>query len=212
MNPLTRWRDEFPILSRSVYMISNSLGAMPRGVESSLAEYAGTWAARGVRAWAERWWTMGQEMAEHVGAIVNAPAASVSMHENVSTAHAVALSTLPPAGRRDTIVCTAGDFPSMVYQFRAQQALGFRLVVVPARDDFTVDVARVVEAIDERTALVAVSHVLFKSSFILDPVPIVERARRVGAPVMLDLYQSAGIIPVDLTALGVKSTGMIPAD
>jgi cysteine sulfinate desulfinase/cysteine desulfurase-like protein len=90
----------------------------------------------------------------------------------------------------------------MVYQFRAQQALGFRLVVVPARDDFTVDVSRVVEAIDERTALVAVSHVLFKSSFILDPAPIVERARSVGAPVMLDLYQSAGIIPVDLTALG----------
>jgi len=203
MDPLTRWRDEFPILSRSVYMISNSLGAMPRGVESGLVEYAQTWATRGVRAWAERWWTMGQEMAEDVGAIVNAPAASVSMHENVSTAHAVALSTLPPPGRRDTIVCTAGDFPSMVYQFRAQQALGFRLVVVPARDDFTVDVARVVEAIDERTALVAVSHVLFKSSFILDPVPIVERARQVGAQVMLDLYQSAGIIPVDLTALGV---------
>jgi kynureninase len=203
MDPLTRWRDEFPILSRSVYMISNSLGAMPRGVEASLAAYAQTWATRGVRAWAERWWTMGREVAEHVGAIVHAPAASVSLHENVSTAHAVALSTLPPPGRRDTIVCTAGDFPSMVYQFRAQQALGFRLVVVPARDDFTVDTARVVDSIDERTALVAVSHVLFKSSFILDPAPIVERARAVGAPVMLDLYQSAGIIPVDLTALGV---------
>ena len=112
MDDLERWRDEFPILSRSVYMISNSLGAMPRGVESSLAEYAETWATRGVRAWADRWWTMGQEMAEHVGAIVSAPAASVSMHENVSTAHAVALSTLPAPGRRDTIVCTAGDFPS----------------------------------------------------------------------------------------------------
>src|SRR5215831_18003568 len=184
-------------------MISNSLGAMPRGVEASLAEYAETWATRGVRAWAERWWTMGQEVAESIGAIVNASPSAVSMHENVSTAHAVALSTLPLPGRRDTIVCTAGDFPSMVYQFRAQEALGFRLVVVPARDDFTVDVSRVVDAIDERTALVAVSHVLFKSSFILEPGPIVERARQVGAPVMLDLYQSAGIIPVDLTALDV---------
>jgi kynureninase len=92
----------------------------------------------------------------------------------------------------------------MVYQFRAQQALGFRLVVVPGREDFSVDVSRVAEAIDERTALVAVSHVLFKSSFILDPRPIVERARAAGAPVMLDLYQSAGIIPVDLTALDVE--------
>jgi kynureninase len=203
MTDLTRGRDEFPILSRAVDMISNSLGAMPRSVESSLAEYAQAWGTRGVRAWAERWWTMGQEVADSVGAIVNAPASAISMHENVSTVHAVALSTLPVPGPRDTIVCTAGDFPSMVYQFRAQQALGFRVVVVPARDDFTVDVERVRDAIDERTALVAVSHVLFKSSFILDPAPIVDRARQVGAPVMLDLYQSAGIIPVDLTALGV---------
>jgi kynureninase len=203
MNDLSRWRDEFPILSRSVYMISNSLGAMPRGVENSLAEYADTWATRGVRAWAERWWTLDREVADLLGAIVNAAPGSISLHENVSTAHAVALSTIAPPGPRDTIVCTAGDFPSMVYQFRAQQALGFRLVVVPAREDFTVDVSRVVEAIDERTAVVAVSHVLFKSSFILDPAPIIERAHAVGAPVMLDLYQSAGIIPVDLAALGV---------
>jgi kynureninase len=203
MTDLTRWRDEFPILARSVYMISNSLGAMPRGVEAALADYARTWATRGVRAWAERWWTMAQEVGDAIGAIAGAPPGSVSMHENVSTAHAVALSALEPPGRRNRIVCTAGDFPSMVYQFRAQEALGFRVAIVPQRDDFTVDVARVVEAIDDRTALVAISHVLFRSSFILDPAPIVERARAVGAPVMLDLYQSAGIIPVDLTALGV---------
>ena len=121
---LTRRRDEFPILSRSVYMISNSLGAMPRGVEASLAEYAELWATRGVRAWADRWWTLAQDVGNEVGRLVGAPPGSISMHENVSTAHAVALSTLAPAGARDTIVCTAGDFPSMIYQFRAQQALG----------------------------------------------------------------------------------------
>jgi kynureninase len=200
---LAHWRAEFPILARTVYMISNSLGAMPRGVEASLAEYAGLWATRGVRAWTERWWTLGREVADAIAPLVGAPSGSISMHENVSTAHAVALSTLPLPRGRDTIVCTAGDFPSMVYQFRAQQALGFRLRVVPARSDFTVDEARVVDAIDDRTALVALSHVLFRSSFIVDPRPIVERARQVGAPVMLDLYQAAGIIPVDLTALGV---------
>jgi kynureninase len=199
---LARWRDEFPILSRSVYMISNSLGAMPREVEASLAAYARLWADRGVRAWADRWWTLGREVADTVAPLIGAPAGSVSMHENVSTAHAVVLSTLPPPGTRDTIVCTAGDFPSMIYQFRAQRALGYRIRVVPARHDFTVDESAVVEATDERTALVAVSHVLFRSSFIVDPRPIVERAREVGARVMLDLYQAAGIIPVDVTALG----------
>jgi kynureninase len=203
MDDLLRWRKEFPIVERAVYMISNSLGAMPRGVEESLVEYARIWATRGVRAWAERWWTLGQDVGDAIGAILNAPAGSVSMHENVSTAHGVVLSTLPLPGARDTIVCTAGDFPSVIYQLRAQQALGYRLLVVPAREDFTVEVSRVVDAIDERTALVAISHVLFKSSFILDPQPIVERAHAVGARVMLDLYQSAGIIPVDLTALDV---------
>ena len=203
MSDLSRYRAEFPILSRAVYMISNSLGAMPRGVAASLAEYADTWATRGVRAWAERWWTMGTEVGDAIGRIIGAPAGSVSMHENVTTAHAVVLSCLPVPGRRRRLVCCAGDFPSTIYLLRAQGALGFELTIVPAEADFSVDVQRVVDAIDHTTALVAISHVLFRSSFILDPQPIIERAHAVGAQVVLDTYQSAGIIPVDVTALGV---------
>ena len=203
MFDLSRYRPEFPILSRSIYMISNSLGAMPRGVTASLAEYAETWATRGVRAWTERWWTMGTEVGDAVGRIIGAPAGSVSMHENVTTAHAVALSCLPVPGRRRRLVCSAGDFPSTIYLLRAQAALGFELAIVPAEADYTVNVQRVVDAIDDTTAMVAISHVLFRSSFILDPRPIVERAHAVGAQVVLDTYQSAGIIPLDMTALGV---------
>jgi kynureninase len=184
-------------------MISNSLGAMPRGVEASLGEYATVWATRGVRAWAERWWTMSREVGDAVAPLIGAPAGSVSMCENVTAAHMSVLSTLPPPALRDTIVCSAADFPSMIYLFRAHEALGYRLIVVPASEDGSADPARIVEAIDDRTALVAVSHVLFRSSFILDPSPIVERARRVGAAVVLDLYQAAGIIPVDVSTLGV---------
>jgi len=205
MNTLQNYRARFPILARTTYMISNSLGAMPGEVAGSLAEYATAWATRGVRAWDERWWTLGREVAGHVGAIIGAPAGSVAMADNVSTAHAIVLSTLPPPGPRDTIVCTAADFPSVIYQLRAQQGLGFRLRIVEAEDDFTVQESRVVDAIDERTALVAVSHVLFRSSFAIDPRPIIERAHAVGAPVMLDCYQSAGIVPIDVTALGVTS-------
>jgi len=197
------YRDEFPILSRTVYMISNSLGAMPRGVAASLAEYAETWATRGVRAWAERWWTMGSEVGDAVGRIIGAPAGSVSMHENVTTAHAIALSCLPLPRTRRRLVCCAGDFPSTIYLLRAQAALGYELTIVPAEADYSVDVERVVDAIDDTTAMVAISHVLFRSSVILDPRPIVERAHAVGAQVVLDTYQSAGIIPLDVTALGV---------
>src|SRR4051812_25745744 len=200
---LSALRAEFPILERSVYMISNSLGAMPRGAAAGLAEYAETWATRGVRAWAERWWAMGAEVGNRIARLVSAAPGSISMHENVTTAHAIALSTLPLPGPRRRIVCTEGDFPSTIYLARAQEALGFELVVVPGEQDLAVNVARVVDAIDERTAMVAVSHVLFRSAFILDPAPIVERAHAVGAQVVLDTYQSAGIVPVDLAALGV---------
>jgi kynureninase len=200
---LARWRDEFPILSRSVYMINNSLGAMPRRTAQHLAEYAELWAARGVRAWEERWWEMPIEVGDKVARVIGAPPRSVSMHENVTTAHMIALSTIRPSEARRRIVCTAMDFPSVVYLCRAQQQAGFELEVVPAEDDLSVRVERVLDAIDERTAAVVVSHVLFRTSYILDPAPIVERARHAGAVSILDVYQSAGIIPLDVAALGV---------
>ena len=206
MNDLGRWRDEFPILSRSVYMISNSLGAMPRRTASDLAEYAETWATRGVRGWEERWWEMPLEVGNKIARIIGAPAGTVSMHENVTTAHMVALSCLHPKAGRNRIVCTALDFPSMVYLYRAQQAAGFELVIVPGEDDLTIRTERMLEAIDESTAVVAFSHVLFRTSYIMDAEAIVRRARDVGATTILDTYQSAGIIPVDVTALGVDFT------
>src|ERR1041384_3890144 len=137
MDSLERWRDEFPILARTVYMISNSLGAMPRRTARNLAEYADTWATRGVRAWEERWWEMPLEVGNKVGRIIGAPAGSVSMHENVTTAHMVALSSPRLSGPRKRIVCSAMDFPSMVHLYRAQQAAGFELHVVPAEEDLS---------------------------------------------------------------------------
>ena len=200
---LERWRDEFPILARTVYMISNSLGAMPRQAARYLADYAETWATRGVRAWEERWWEMPAEVGDAIGRIVGAPRSAVSMHENVTTAHMVALSTLRPSGARRRIVCTAMDFPSMVYLYRGQEAAGFELRIVPAEDDLSVRTDRVLDAIDETTAVVAVSHVLFRTSSIMDAAAITRRAHERGAAVILDTYQSAGILPVDVTALGV---------
>lgn len=205
MDDLEKWRPEFPILSRSVYLISNSLGAMPRKAADSLANYATAWATRGVRAWEDRWWEMAQEVGDRIGAIIGAPGGSVSMHENVTTAQMVVLSTLsvPTGSRRRKIVCLEMDFPSLIYLYRAHADLGFELEVVPGEADYSVAIDRVLAAIDDRTALVALSHVLFRSSYIMDPEPVVRRAHEVGALVVLDAYQSAGIIPLDVTALGV---------
>jgi len=203
MDDLARWRDEFPILARSVYMISNSLGAMPRRTARDLAEYAETWATRGVRGWEDRWWEMPREVGDKVARIIGAPAGSVSMHENVTTAHAVALSCLRPTGTRHRIVCAAMDFPSMMYLFRAHEAAGFEVTVVPAEDDLTVRTDRFLDAIDGSTAVVAFSHVLFRTSYIMEAAEIARRAREAGATVILDTYQSAGIVPLDVTALDV---------
>ena len=203
MDDLARWRDEFPILARSVYMISNSLGAMPRRTARDLAEYAETWATRGVRGWEDRWWEMPREVGDKVARIIGAPAGSVSMHENVTTAHAVALSCLRPTGTRRRIVCAAMDFPSMMYLFRAHQAAGFEVTVVPAEDDLTIRTDRFLDAIDESTAVVAFSHVLFRTAYIMHATEIAKRAREAGATVILDTYQSAGIVPLDVTALDI---------
>lgn len=203
MNDLERWRDEFPILSRTVYMISNSLGAMPRQTAANLAEYAETWATRGVRAWEERWWEMPLEVGDKIARIIGAPPRTVSMHENVTTAHLVALSAIQPAAARRRLVCSAMDFPSMIHLFRAQQAAGFELDVVGGEDDLSVATDKLLNAIDRSTAVVAVSHVLFRTSYIMDAAAIVARAHDAGAQVILDTYQSAGIVPLDVSALNV---------
>ncbi len=203
MDDLERWRSEFPILETSVYLISNSLGAMPRGAARGLAEYAEIWATRGVRAWEEAWWELPGRVGDKIAAIVGAPSGTVSLHENVTTASAVALSCLEPAGVRRRIVCLGMDFPSLIYLYRAQERSGLELTIVPSEPDLSVSTERLLAAIDETTLVVALSHVLFRTSYIMDVAAVVARAREAGAVVLLDTYQSAGIIPLDLTALGV---------
>jgi kynureninase len=204
MDELTlRWRPEFPILENNVYMISNSLGAMPGRVADSLQDYAHTWATRGVRAWEERWWELALQVGDAVGGIIGAPPGSVSMHSNVTAAEMTVLSCFLPQGRRRKIVCPAMDFPSVIYLYRAHEALGFELSLVPAEPDLSIRTDRFLDAIDDDTLIVALSHVLFRSSYIMDVATIVERAHHHGATVVLDVFQAAGIIPVDVTALGV---------
>ena len=188
-----RWRPEFPIVGTTTYMISNSLGAMPRGTATNLARYAEVWATRGVRAWEETWWEMPVKVGDMLAPIIGAPPGSVVMHQNVTIVEAIVLSCFQPEGKRNRIVCERENFPSVMYYYAQQH--GLELVTVP--------VERLVDAIDERTLLVPTSHVLFKSSYLQDAAAIVEKAHAVGARVVLDCFQSAGVVPVDVTALGV---------
>ena len=201
---LLRFREEFPILGSTNYMVSNSLGAMPRGVRDHLAEYAEQWATRGVRAWAQGWWEMPISVGDEIAPLIGAGAGEVAMVPNVSIAQSQVLSSLRyDEGGRDTIVMTEMDFPSVRYVYdELATRLGARIVVVPSDDGVTVDEDRLIAAIDERTRLVAISHVLFRSAYIMDAARISAHAHAMGALVSLDAYHSVGIVPVDVVAMG----------
>jgi kynureninase len=195
MRDLLDYRSEFPILEHTTYLASHTLGPMPRRAPERLQEFARMWAERGIRAWSEGWWRTPMEVGDQIGRIVGAPAGSTVMQQNVAIAEAIALSCFRPvAVPRNRVVYERGNFPSVRYLYQAQPDLE----VVVCEDD-----AEIVERIDERTLLVPISHVLFKDSLIQDVQPIVRRAHEVGAHVILDCYQSAGIVPVDVTALDV---------
>jgi len=200
---LLSWRREFPILDTCTYLVSHSLGAMPRGAIAQLEEYTRQWATRGVRAWAEGWWAMPVTVGDSVGRIIGAAPRSVVMHQNVSVCQSLLLSCFDLGGRRNKIVYEDLNFPSVMYVYEAHRALGARVVTVPSEDGMTVPLERFLQAIDEETLLVPLSHVIFRSGFVQDVPAIVRRAHEVGALVVADLYQSAGTVPVDVTAWDV---------
>lgn len=197
------WRDEFPILDHTTYMISHSLGAMPRRAADRLREYAEVWATRGVRAWEEGWWDMPVTVGDLVGGIIGAPPGSVVMQQNVTLGVAQILSCLEYTGTRNRIVYSDLEFPSVMYILDAESRRGARPIRVPSTDGVNLPLERLLDAIDESTAIVPVSHVLFRSSAIVDIPSIVTRAKQVGALVLLDAYQSAGTVPIDVAALEV---------
>ncbi|MCA8974204.1 MAG: aminotransferase class V-fold PLP-dependent enzyme [Planctomycetes bacterium] len=203
---LLRYRDRFPILQRSNYLINNSLGAVPAAARASVGRFLDEWEARGVRAWGDGWWALQELVADEIGTVLGVPAGTVSMHQNVAVALEMILSCFTFDGPRDKVVYSALNFPSDQYIYEARQRIGARLVRIPAAaDGLVTDVDRVVAAIDDETLLVAIDHVMFRSSAIVDVRPIVERAREVGAFVVLDVFHSVGALPLQLHELGVHA-------
>ena len=201
---LLKWRDEFPILDNTVYLISHSLGAMPRATYQRLHEYAETWATRGVRAWAEGWWELPITTGDQVAKIIGADSRTVAMHQNVSICQSLVLSCLEPTPKRNKIVYSELNFPSVMYVYEAHARAGnLRIETVKSDDGITIPLGRMLDAIDEETLLVPFSHVLFKSAFLQNAKAITERAHEVGAMVLLDVYQSAGTVPFSVKALDV---------
>jgi kynureninase len=198
-DPLLAFREEFPILEKTTYLVSNSLGPMPRTVPEKLAEYARDWGDLGVKAWNRGWWELPVDVGNEIAPLINADNGEIVMMPNVTIAQTAVLSSIDFTKARDTVVMTELDFPSVRYAFAEMaEKLGARVVVVRSDDGLTIDRDRLLAAIDERTRLVAVSHVLFRSSFFMDVDAICARAHQVGALVSLDSFHAVGVVPVDV--------------
>jgi len=201
MDELLNWRGQFPILETTTYMISNSLGAMPRSVYDRVHDYAESWATRGVRAWEEGWWDMAVSVGDKVGAIIGAGLGEISLHQNVTITQAVISSCFDFSKPRNKVVLVDLEFPSIVYFYMEQRRRGARVEMIKSEDGIHIPLERVLAAIDETTLLVPISYVLFRSATIIDARAIIERAHKVGAHVILDCFQAAGTVPVNVREL-----------
>jgi kynureninase len=202
MDELLQWRQEFPILETSTYLISNSLGAMPRAVYDRLHDYGDAWAIRGVRAWEEGWWEMAVKVGDGIGALIGARPEEISLHQNVTLTQAIIASCFDFSRKRNKIVMVDLEFPSVIYFYMEQRRYGAKVQMVRSRDGLHVPTEEFLRAIDRSTLLVPISQVLFRSATIVDAKAIIERAHKMGAHVVLDLFQAAGTVPVDVRALG----------
>ena len=201
-DPLIAWRREFPILETCTYLVSHSLGAMPRRTAEYLQQFADEWSSRGVRAWHEGWWEAGRTTGDLLAPVLGVRTGTISMHQNVTVAMAIIASCHRFEGGRNRIVMTDLEFPSNIYLFGGFRRYGAEIIVLKSADTIQTDLQALLDAIDERTALVPLSYVLFKSAYIQDAAAVIDKAHRVGAQVILDVYQAAGTVPLEIEKLG----------
>src|SRR5918993_3624051 len=201
-DPLLAWRKEFPILETCTYLVSHSLGAMPRRAAVYLQQFADQWSSRGVRAWYEGWWEIGRTTGDLLAPVLGVQPGTISMHQNVTVAMSIIASCHTFDSHRNRIVMTDLEFPSNMYLFEGFRRYGAEVVYVRSDDSMRTNLDRLLDAIDERTVLVPLSLVLFRSAYIQNAKAVIEKAHRVGAHVILDVYQAAGTIPLNIDAIG----------
>ena len=195
-----RYREEFPIFRQSVYLNSCSLGALSRRSRARVNTYLDQWETRGASAWYDTWWQALADLRSAYGRVVGAPAGTIALHPNISSALTSIAESLDYR-RRPKVVVTSLDFPTIAYQWLARVPHGIEVVVLQSPDGIRVPLELYERAIDDRTALVATSHVFFTSGHIQDAGAIARIAHRRGALALIDGYQAAGQIEVDVQAM-----------
>jgi selenocysteine lyase/cysteine desulfurase len=199
---LAHYRGEFPIFERQIYLNSCSLGALSRQSRRRVEEFLDLWETRGASAWYDVWWQALSDVRRGYADVIGAQPGEIALHASVSTATAVLASALDYT-RRPKVVTTSLDFPTVAYQWLARRPMGIEVEIVESPDGISVPPELIARAIDDRTALVATSHVFNTSGANQDVRTIADAAHARGAFCFVDAYQSAGQIPVDVRALGV---------
>lgn len=202
VNRLARYREEFPVFERAIYLNSCSLGALSRRARLRVNSYLDEWEARGAAAWYDTWLPATEKLRAGYGAVVGAEAGTISLHSCISSTLSVVGESLDYSTRR-RVVTTSLDFPTVAYQWLAKVDRGVEVVVVESPDGVHVPLERLAAVIDDRTALVATSHVFFTSGAIQNVRAVADLAHRQGALLLVDGYQAAGQLPVDVMALDV---------
>ena len=200
--PPRDYRAEFPIFRRSIYLNSCSLGALSTRSRARVNEYLDLWDTLGASAWYEIWWSALADLRTRYARLIGAPAGSIALHANISSALTAVAESLEYR-RRPRVVITSLDFPTVAYQWLARSGDGIEVVVVESPDGITVPVERIARAVDDHTSLVATSHVFFTSGAIQDLRELADAVHRRGALLLVDGYQAAGQLPVDVRALDV---------
>src|SRR2546428_1583257 len=199
---LARYRSEFPIFRDKTYLNTCSLGALGERPRRRAAEFLDLWQARGAAAWYDVWWTALADLRARYARVVGAAPGEIALGPSMSVMLSAAAESLDYA-RRPSVIVTSLDFPTVAYQWLAKRARGVELVVVESPDQVSVPVEAIARAVDERTALVATSHVYFTSGAIQDIGAVAAAAHAKGALCLVDAYQSVGQVPVDVKAAGV---------
>src|SRR5881628_3084334 len=199
---LARFRAEFPIFRDRIYLNTCSLGALGERTRRKVAEFLDLWQGRGASAWYDVWWAALVELRERYGAVIGAAPEEIALAPSISVALSVVAEALDYT-RRPKVVVTSLDFPTVAYEWLAKRPRGVEVVVVESPDGVTVPVEAIARAVDDRTALVATSHVYFTSGAIQDIRAVADGAHAKGALCLIDAYQSVGQVPCDAPAAGV---------
>jgi kynureninase len=193
-------RAEFPLLDRYIYFNACSLGPLPRRGRAALEKYAQDWDTQGTPVWFADWLPILERLRGRVADLLKAPPGSTAIAPSVSVALSTLASGLPLTAGRNKVLIGELDFPTIGHQWLSRPE--YEVEFVPSRDGMTIRPAEFAARIDDRTALVATTHLFYTTGYLQDVRAIADAAHAKGALCLIDGYQTCGCVPLDVEAMG----------